>query len=923
MQYTARTREIAARDATRPRCQTAAIVLALAAAACSAGGADGEIPFVKALDAAAVWQERMATSAQHAMILGNGDINALLHSDGGAIVLRLTKNDVWDARLDSKLDPPLPTMKRIKEMTASGRIAGGGRAWILPEGSKWRGPDSYHAHPYPCPRACAVVRIGTGSAKPVWRCIRRQGRRNAFDRRGGVTVMSIEGKAGASNGYRLSPLTLSTDQYRRLRVKISGTPNAKFFIDVMGPGNKSIFGSKWIVTPTTAEERTFDLPAGNKVDSLILYTWTTDGKRAENRFGEVTFEGPKGKFPVDLTVTPPETYRARLDIRRAVAKVHGTKGGAPKAQVRALADRNAFLIHTAADVTLEGVKSPGLPEFSTGRRDGVHWLTQEIPGDEDWPGMRLAVALSADGKTDRKAVAIVTSREAKDPLSAALALARETLKADAGRTIESHEAQWRRFWSASGVDLGEGLLGETWYRNLYFLRCVSRSGAISPGLFAGLIHDKPAWHGDYHTNYNIQQTFWTAYVTNHADLAEPYDRLVRQYLPRARWLAGKVFDCGGAYYPHVLFAYEPPDPAKCKGPTGRQYIHHVWGFTLGVNGFTAQPLWWHYKYAPNRDLLEKVVYPVVRDVAVFQADFMDTCERDKSGKVVLGPSVSPEHWGWTKDFARNTNGTFDIAMFRYIFRAAIEGATTLGRDEKLVARWRKALERLPDYPTTKGPNPIVVDVQGAPPITYNITVPAVPVFPADVVTWWSPAEQKALFARTIGSLRWNGNNSSIMMSVARARLSMPGTAEWVRKTLAARYRPNGTFGLNRVGSGINTYGHYTEQFAATMAISELLIQSVGDIIRLFPAWPKDTDAKFASLRTQGGFLVTASRKAGKTGPVTVMSTVGGKLRLLSPWKAIGVRRGSGRVEKLKPDARGVIEIDTKPAERLVFTPVPG
>lgn len=896
---------------------TAAFVAGLLVVTCAGAlSAQVAIPFPKALDAAAISMDRLDSILEHGLILGNGDVNALLHSDGGAIVLRLTKNDVWDARLDSKLDPPLPTMKRIKEMTASGGIAGGGRAWILPEGSKWRGPDSYHAHPYPCPRVCGVVRIGTGSAKPVWRCIRRQGSRNAFERRGGVTVMSIEGKAGASNGYCLSPLTLTTDQYRTLRVKISGTPNAKFFIDVMGPGSKPIFPGKWIVTPTTAEERTFDLPAGNKIGSLILYTWTTDGKRAENRFAEVTFEGPKGKLAVDLTVTPPGPCRARLDIRRAVAEVHGTKDGPPKVQLRALAGRNAFLIHTAANVTLEGVKSAGIGEFSTGRRDGVRWLTQELPGDGDWPGMSFAVALAGEGK--HKAVAIVTSREAKDPLSAAVALARQTLNGDADRTIESHEAQWRRFWSASGVDLGEGLLRDTWYRNLYFLRCVSRPGAISPGLFAGLIHDKPAWHGDYHTNYNIQQTFWTAYVTNHADLAEPYDRLVREYLPRARWLAGKVFDCGGAYYPHVLFAYEPPDPAKCKGPTGRQYIHHVWGFTLGVNGFTAQPLWWHYKYAPNRSLLEKVVYPVVREVAVFNADFVDTCKRDKSPKVVLGPSVSPEHWGWTKNFARNYNGTFDIAMFRYIFRAAIEGATTLGCDEKLVARWKKALGGLPDYPTTKGPDPIVVDMQGAPPITYNIAVPAVPVFPADVVTWFSPAAEKELFARTIRKLRWNGNNSMVILGVARARLSLPGTADWLRAEVKARLRPNKTITLNRLGAGFNNFGHYTEQFAATMAVSELLLQSVGDIIRVFPAWPRDKPARFENLRAQGGFLVSAEQADGKVRHVKVTSTVGGKLRLLSPWPKITVRRGGGKSQMLKADKRGIVTLDTRPGEELIF-----
>lgn len=121
-------------------------------------------------------------------------------------------------------------------------------------------------------------------------------------------------------------------------------------------------------------------------------------------------------------------------------------------------------------------------------------------------------------------------------------------------------------------DIDDALLRDEWYRNLYFLRCVTKPDVISPGLFAGLINDQPAWHGDYHTNYNIQQTFCGSYVTNHPDLAKPYDHLVSEYLPRAHYVARQVFGCRGAYYPHVLFAYEPPAPEQCRSRNGRQHI---------------------------------------------------------------------------------------------------------------------------------------------------------------------------------------------------------------------------------------------------------------------------------------------------------------------------------------------------------------
>jgi hypothetical protein len=581
-----------------------------------------------------------------------------------------------------------------------------------------------------------------------------------------------------------------------------------------------------------------------------------------------------------------------------------------------LAQRNVFLIETQVAGRLTQFRTADTPDARTGQINGVRWLHQTIPGDPDWPGMEFAVALADRGRY--KAVAIATSLESKDVVATAVKEAQAVATANPASLIRDHEAVWTGFWSASGLEVDDELMERTWYRGLYFLRCVSKPGVVAPGLFASLTTGSPAWHGDYHTNYNIQQTFWHCYSANHPELAEPYDRLIRDYSQRARWLAQTIFDMDGAFYPHVLFAYEPADPSKVRSPGGRQYIHHVWGFTLGVSGFTVQPLWWHYKYEPDRQFLEQTAYPAVRDVAIFYADFIDQCER-QDGRVVLAPSVSPEHWGWTANFERNRNCAFDIAMVRYTLRAAIEGATTLGRDTDLVTRFRAALALLPDYPCTQSDQPVVVDVEGAPPTNYNIVVPTTPVFPGDVVTWQSSAEQRALFVRTLESIQWNGNNSMVMLGVARARLDMPGTLDWMRGEVEARLRPNGTLTLNRLGARFNSFGHYTEQFGATMVLSELLLQSVSDVIRVFPAWPRQRDARFQHLRTQGGFLVSSSLIDGRIDSIAVESTVGGPLRLVSPWPKIAGRRSlDGPSRSLTPDAQGIVQVPTRPGDRWVF-----
>jgi hypothetical protein len=895
----------------RAPCLTASVaLLALAVTYGTAGAARAqEIPLPACLDAAAVRQDRLDSIYDRAIILGNGDINALLYSDGGQLVLRLTKNDVWDARVDTSADPPLLTID-VQAKKLDGPNVGKG-PWRTPSWDK----------PYPCPRACAHVYLGGGSSKPVWQPIRAQGRRNAWEVRDGAAVMSIEGKPGDSNGYAYGPLDVSTDECPGLKVLLSGTPNARFFVDVMDRDNKPIFGSKWRDSPAQPAEQYFDLPPGKKATRIILYTWTQDGQRAENRFQDVYFEGKRKRVAVLLRAPAAGEAApcpAVLDIRRAVARVEGAEAGPPTAVARALAQRNAFLIETSADARLEAIASPVLPAAETLRRDGVEWLMQQMPGDPDWPGMTFAVALASDG--DRKAVAIVTSLESKDVVADAVALARSTLAANAAALVQEHEAVWQQFWSASGVDLEDTALRDVWYRNLYFMRCVSKPGVEAVGLYAGLVNDHPAWHGGHTINYNTQQTFWASYSTNHAELAEPYERLIVRYLPRARWFCRQTYGFGGAYLPHNLFAHEPPDPETCQSKNGRMHAFSPYAYTIGNSGYATQNLWLHYKYQPDRQYLEKTAYPAVRDVAVFYAEFVERCETGPSGKIVLAPTYSPEHWYLSADYARSRNCAYCLAFVRFTLAAAIEGAAALGRDARLAARFQKALDRLPPYPTTKADPSLVVDVEDAPPITYNIAVPAVPVFPGDHITWFSGEPEKQLFARTLSELKWNGNNSVMILGVARARLSMPGTADWMRSEFAARQRPNGTLTLNRLGHGLNNNGHYTEQFAAAGAVSELLLQSVGDILRVFPAWPKERPARFTDLRAQGGFLVSAEQAGGQVVKLQITSTVGGTLRLLSPWKEVRVGRSPGRpaTVALKPDARGVVEVDTRPGERLAF-----
>jgi len=55
------------------------------------------------------------------------------------------------------------------------------------------------------------------------------------------------------------------------------------------------------------------------------------------------------------------------------------------------------------------------------------------------------------------------------------------------------------------------------------------------------------------------------------------------------------------------------------------------------------------------------------------------------------------------------------------------------------------------------------------------------------------------------------------------------------------------------------------------------------VIRLFPCWPREFDARFGTLRACGAFLVSAKLKGGVVGGVTILSEKALACTVVNPW----------------------------------------
>jgi len=194
-----------------------------------------------------------------------------------------------------------------------------------------------------------------GEGKPMargpnhWSMIRSEGAQNSFRNEPGAAVMRIRGASGASNGWQRAVPVFSTDEYSTMRLTLKGTPNARYFVDLVAPESKDgkidiVRQTGWTDSPTEQKTVDYPLPKGRRVSGVIVYLWTKDGAAAANEWAAVEFAAPGGKkLAVDLSevdrpfdagiVLPPS---ARNDVAVYVAVATSLDCPDPLARAKAL-----------------------------------------------------------------------------------------------------------------------------------------------------------------------------------------------------------------------------------------------------------------------------------------------------------------------------------------------------------------------------------------------------------------------------------------------------------------------------------------------------------------------------------------------------------------------------------------------------------
>jgi alpha-L-fucosidase 2 len=229
-------------------------------------------------------------------------------------------------------------------------------------------------------------------------------------------------------------------------------------------------------------------------------------------------------------------------------------------------------------------------------------------------------------------------------------------------------------------DLGlEALL---FHYGRYLLISASRGNTL-PANLQGLWNDRPnpAWNSDYHTDINLQMTYWATGPANLESTFTPFVKYVDFLRVPGRIIAREYYRTDGFFV---------------------QIYTNPWGFAAprwlwtGAAGWLSQNLYDQFLFFGDTKYLKEQAYPIMKDACRF---YLGVTKPYKGGKLAVVPSVSPEvNFVYTdgKDYRYSAGSAGDQQIIHDLFSNTIDAAQFLNTEPKLVDSLKYVLKNLSD-----------------------------------------------------------------------------------------------------------------------------------------------------------------------------------------------------------------------------------
>lgn len=227
-------------------------------------------------------------------------------------------------------------------------------------------------------------------------------------------------------------------------------------------------------------------------------------------------------------------------------------------------------------------------------------------------------------------------------------------------------------------DLGlEALL---FHYGRYLLISSSRGNTL-PANLQGLWNESPApiWRSDYHTNINLQMTYWAAGPANLESTFAPLVKYIDFLRAPGRITAREYYRTNG------FFIQLYTNPWGFAGPR--------WLWT-GAAGWLSQNLYDQFLFFGNTHYLKQEAYPIMKEACRF---YLGVIRPYQGGKLAVVPSISTEvnfKYPDGKDYRYSAGSAGDQQIIHDLFTNTIEAAGLLNTDPGLVDSLQYVLNNL-------------------------------------------------------------------------------------------------------------------------------------------------------------------------------------------------------------------------------------